>query len=305
MIVDMLEPQREDWQSFNLEKAKPDLRELQKAEVGEILDDLSAITRIYERDDLHLGVLMTMVCPRHFHMPTEGRIRGRVNTIVVGDTGTGKTTVSETMFNYAKCGYRVSGMTSSRTGITYACEFDERLGWRLKAGALLKMSRQALIVDEAQDLKMEELKTMAEGIDTGYVRIARIETRTFESETRTLFSCNPKAPRQEAEQRTMDSFWYGCTAVSDVFPKMFIRRMDLILFATSYDIKDISKLYTQRTTEPKYVTPERLRALVHYAWNLRDDQVFISEEVNEAILKRSLELSEMHRQCDDLPIVYP
>jgi hypothetical protein len=42
----------------------------------------------------------------------------------------------------------------------------------------------------------------------------------------------------------------------------------------------------RRKTDPHYLTPERLHALVHYAWNMRDDQVFISDEVNDAILKK-------------------
>jgi hypothetical protein len=48
-----------------------------------------------------------------------------------------------------------------------------------------------------------------------------------------------------------------------------------------------------------------LGALIHYAWNLRDNQVYIYDELNDEILKRSLELSERFGQCDDLPIVYP
>jgi len=46
--------------------------------------------------------------------------------------------VSEGLFNFASVGSRISGMTASRTGITYGCEHDERRGWRIKAGACSK-----------------------------------------------------------------------------------------------------------------------------------------------------------------------
>jgi hypothetical protein len=209
------------------------------------------------------------------------------------------------LFQYADVGFRISGMTSSRTGITYACEYDETHGWRVKAGAMLKMSRQALIVDEAQDLPEIDLKTMAEGIDTGVINIARIETRKFECETRVLFSCNPKAPDRAANQRTMDTFWYGCKSLSDIFPVMFIRRIDLALFATSYDIKDPTKLFTRRPVDVEVLTKEAFRTLVHFAWNLREDQIVIPEDVNDLILQESFKLSQKFGQVVGLPIVYP
>jgi len=170
---------------------------------------------------------------------------------------------------------------------------------------MLKMSRQALIIDEAQDLPEADLKTMSEALDTGYLRIARIESRTFESETRCLFSCNPKVMERQANQRTIDSFYYGCEAIKDIFAIMFIRRIDLVMYTTSYDIKDVSALYKRRRETPKYITPEKLRALVHYVRNLREDQVHISEEVNDLILQEAQKLAEKFGMADDLPIVYP
>ena len=80
----------------------------------EIADDLAVhVTRIYERPDLHLGVLMVLCSPLGFDFPGEGQIRGWLTAIIVGDTGTGKTTVSEGFFNFARIGSRVSGMTAS------------------------------------------------------------------------------------------------------------------------------------------------------------------------------------------------
>jgi DNA replicative helicase MCM subunit Mcm2 (Cdc46/Mcm family) len=125
---------------------------------------------------------------------------------MVGDTGTGKTTISQGLFEFARIGDRVSGLTASRTGIVYGMDHDERKGWRVKAGALLKMSRQALIIDEAQDIPVDQIKTSAEGLDTGIIKINRIQHRTFESTTRTIFSCNPKDPKNSADQRGMSTF---------------------------------------------------------------------------------------------------
>ena len=90
MLIDTMERMEEDWQQFNLEKARPLLKELQGLDlmVGEILEDLMFNhTRIYQRYDLHLGVLLTLCSPRWINLPGDGRIRGWISAVVIGDTG--------------------------------------------------------------------------------------------------------------------------------------------------------------------------------------------------------------------------
>ena len=306
LLVDALERLEEDYQGFSVDKYRESLDKLQGMTPREIADDLAVhVTRIYERPDLHLGVLMVLCSPLGFDFPGEGQIRGWLTAIIVGDTGTGKTTVSEGFFNFAQIGSRVSGMTASRTGITYGCEHDERRGWRIKAGALLKMNRQALIVDEAQDIAQEELKTMAEGIDTGLLRIDKIQNKIFESRTRVIFGCNPRHPKQASDQRTMDSFRYGCEAIKGIFPQMMIRRIDFAMFAATWDIEDKAKIYfPEIPTTPQQVTDEDLRALIFFAWSLKSEQIVIDPDTAHYIRKVAKYLSDKFGGSDDLPIVY-
>ena len=306
MLVDTIERLEEDYQGFSIEKYGASLEKLQQMSPTEIADDLAVhVTRIYERPDLHLGVLMVLCSPLGFDFPGEGQIRGWLTSIIIGDTGTGKTTVSEGFFNFARIGSRVSGMTASRTGITYGCEHDERRGWRIKAGALLKMNRQALIVDEAQDIAQEELKTMAEGIDTGLLHIDKIQNKIFESRTRVIFGCNPKDKKIAAEQRTMDSFRYGCEAIKGIFPQMMIRRIDFVMTAATWDIEDKEKIYFPELPDtPQQVTDEDLRALIFFAWNLQPEQIVIEDKVAHYIREMAKWLSDKFGGSDDLPIVY-
>lgn len=306
MLVDIMERLEEDYQAFTIEKYRPNLEKLREMDPEEIATDLAVhVTRIYERQDLHLGVLLILCSPLGFEFPGEGNIRGWLTAIVVGDTGTGKTTVSEGLFNFAKVGNRVSGMTASRTGITYGCEHDERRGWRIKAGALLKMNRQALIVDEAQDIASEDLKTMAEGLDSGLVRIDKIQNKVFESRTRVLFGCNPVNPKWHAGQRTMDSFRYGCEAIKGIFPDMMIRRIDFVMFAASWDIEDKEKIYfPEKPDTVQQVALEDIQALIFYAWNLKPEQIVISEKTAKFIRQIAKHMSDEFGGADDLPIVY-
>lgn len=307
MLIDTIEKQDQDWQGFSIEKAEVDLEQLQTMDPMDIVEELSMnVTHIYERDDIHLGVLLTLMSPQWIYFPGDGMIRGWISTVVIGDSASGKTDISQLIFNHAHVGQRVSGMTSSRTGITYALDYDEKHGWRIKAGALLKMSRQALIIDEAQDLPEEDLKTMSDSIDSGQIVVSRVITRSFEARTRCFFSCNPKMVARQSNQRTMDSFRYGCQSLMDIFPVMMLRRLDLALFAAQFDIEDSNKLYDLRNpVKNPIVTSERLRHLVHFAWNLKPEQIHISKEVATRIRRSAQELSDKYGQCADLPLVCP
>jgi hypothetical protein len=306
MIIDKMERLEEDYQCFDLERSRPTLERLRAMEPQDIVEDLSLhVTRIYERDDLHLGVLLVLCSVLWFDFPGDGRIRGWLAGIIVGDTGTGKTTVSQSLFDFANVGDRVSGLTTSRTGLTYGCEHDERKGWRVKAGAFLKMSRQALIVDEAQDIKSDELKTMAEGIDTGVTRIDKIANKLFESQTRVLFNCNPRDQRKFWEQRTMDSFRFGCEAIKGIFAKMMIRRIDLVMYCANFDIEDKKKIFfPEKTDKVQQISTEDLQTLIFYAWNLKPEQIVIDEDTAKYIRRISQWMAERYGGTDELPIVY-
>ncbi|MDX9789048.1 MAG: AAA family ATPase [Desulfobacterales bacterium] len=309
MMIDSIEAQEEDWQAFRIDDAKPHLRSLQQYDLmtGEIIDDLMFnVTRIYERYDIHIGVLLTLCSPLWIDFHEDEIIRGWLSAALIGDSGTGKSTVFENTLKFAGVGTIVSGQTASRTGIVYGLEHNERTGWRVKAGALLKMNKQILLIDEAQDVDQQELKTMADAIDRGRLKIDRIATKEFEAQVRCLFSCNPKNPFNAADQKTMGSFRFGCESIKDVFPKMMIRRFDVVMFAASNDIRDKSLIYNVRrpTGIGCRLTPESLKALIFYAWSLTHDKIKLSPEINSAIRNEAESLSAKFGGCDDLPIVY-
>ena len=290
------------------------LREVQKLDIctGEILEDLMYnYTRIYERYDLHLAALMTLCSPRWIDLPGEGRTRGWMSSVIIGDTGTGKSNVVDTLLGtesikrlLPKIGYKVSGMTASRTGITYGLDRTDETGWKLKAGAMLKQNGQILSIDEAQDVPEIELKTMADAMDVGRLKIDRIVTREFKAETRCIFTCNPKDIYREANQKTMGAFPFGCKSVQGIFPQMMIRRVDMFAFAASYDLTPDFMIRKPGLAVPHVITPENYKALVHYAWNLKPEQVIIEPEIYELICKEAARLSAIFGGASDLPIVY-
>ena len=51
----------------------------------------------------------------------------------------------------------------------------------------------------------------------------------------------------------MDSYRYGCEAIQGIFPQMMIRRVDLVMFATAWDIENKEKIFFPRG--PRYPAP--------------------------------------------------
>src|SRR5208282_4388995 len=61
------------------------------------------------------------------------------------------------------------------------------------------------------------------------------KTVSFKSATRTIFSCNPRKPKQATYQKKMEDFRHGCHAVEGLFPD----KMPLIIRHTIHFISAI------------------------------------------------------------------
>jgi hypothetical protein len=113
--------------------------------------------------------------------------------------------------------------------------------------------------------------------------------------------------KRSADQRTMGSYKYGCRAVGDIFPKMMLRRLDMVMFAASFDIKNKEAVFNKKKPDGfvQTVSPENIRALIYYAWNLPADHIVIPEDVGLLIREQAAVLSAKFGGGEDLPIVYP
>ena len=102
----------------------------------------------------------------------------------------------------------------------------------------------------------------------------------------------------------MDSFQLGCKSVQDIFPQMMVRRVDLFCFAASFDLAGDLTFRSKKKNIPEIVTGGSLKALIHYAWNLRPDQIIIDEKTYDRICEEAARLSSIFGGASDLPIVY-
>lgn len=298
LLIESMEPLEDDFESFNLKDSAHHLKAFQALTWEEKVEDLNRnVTRIYKRDEILLSVLLNFCSPRW--IPFNGEIiRGWIISAIIGDSGSGKTQTYSRISEYINIGDTFSSLTGSRTGLAYAIVEHKQKGWQVKVGRYPANSRKILMVDEAQILTEFDIKAIAKAMDEGFLQIDRVQSQGYESQTRLLLIANPKG------DKTMDTFSFGCESLKKLFPILFIRRTDFVIFTNSGDLGSLAFI-NQRVGHSKEIkiSPEMLRAVVYWAWNIRPDKITFEKEAEEVCLRKAEEMSNVFGFTDDIPLV--
>jgi len=297
-LIESLEPLEDDFESFRVEENLHHLRAFQSVSWAEMLEDLTEnVTRVYEREEILVAILLTYCSPRW--VPFNGEIiRGWLVTVIIGDSGSGKTQTHQRIAEFINVGDCFSGLTGSRTGLAYALVEHKQKGWQVRVGRYPANSRKILTVDEAQHLPDWDLRTISKAMEEGFLQIDRVQSKGYESQTRLIMIANPK------KDLVMDSFSFGCESLTTILPPTIIRRTDIAVFANSGDLKDLSFINRRRAEgNRRRITPEMLRAVVYWVWNLRPEQIIFTAEAEDYCLKRAQELSELYGYAVDVPLI--
>ncbi len=297
-LIESMEALEDDFESFRVEENVHHLRAFQSLSWADILEDLTEnVTRVYEREEILVAILLTYCSPRWVPFNDE-IIRGWLVTVIIGDSGSGKTQTHQRIAEFINIGDCFSGLTGSRTGLAYALVEHKQKGWQVRVGRYPANSRKILTVDEAQHLPDWDLRTISKAMEEGFLQIDRVQSKGYESQTRLVMIANPK------KDLVMDSFSFGCESLTTILPPTIIRRTDVAVFANSGDLKDLSFINRKRAEgNRRRITPEMLRAVVYWAWNLRPEQIIFTSEAEDYCLQRAQELSEVYGYAVDVPLV--
>jgi hypothetical protein len=230
-------------------------------------------------------------------------IRGWLFTGIMGDSGSAKSQLYETVFPWLDLGACIQSQTSSRTGIIYFLSQVKNTGtWVLRMGKYPLNHGKFLVVDEAHLLPQDEegLRAFTSGISQGKVEITRAVTRTLQTETRLMFIFNP------AKDKGMSRFLFGCQSLSEVMSGPMIRRMDLCCFANRNDIKDKSRIDAiVENLPPQKVSAEMMKSVIYWAWNLKPKDVEFSKKAIQAVMYYKGTLSREFGFALNVPLVFP
>jgi hypothetical protein len=283
-----------------LQKSIHLLKEFQKIGWDDIITDLSDhVTNIYERDDILTAVLLTYFSPLRI-MFNDNIIRGWMLSIIIGDSGHGKTQTYTRISEYIDVGDFFSCLTGSRTGLAYAMVDSQTRGWQVKIGRYPANSRKLLVVDETQHLDIDDLQAISKAMDEGFLQIDRVKSKGYESMTRMIMMCNPKY------DKVMDSEMFGCETLKKIFRPTIIRRVDFAVFANASDIDDLSFINKRKAKKTqRKISPEMLRAAVYWVWNLNAKDIVFDEDAVDYCLEQTNVMSKVFGHAIDIPLVPP
>ncbi|MCW6159922.1 MAG: minichromosome maintenance protein MCM [Candidatus Micrarchaeales archaeon] len=189
----------------------------------------SIATSIYGYDEIKQAVALQLFGGTQGKLLVDGgQIRADMHILLIGDPGSAKTRILQTVAHIVPKGIYVSGKSVTGGGLTAIAERDEFAegGWVLKAGALVLANGGILAADEFDKVGEDDRASMHEALESQTISVAKAGIiATFNARTAVLAAANPKFGRFDPHQYPVQQF--------DI-PPTLLSRFDLI-----FPIKDI------------------------------------------------------------------
>lgn len=228
-----------------------------------LADDAARITGIWERRDLHLGVLLAY-CSALWLVPDASRPeeeqRGWIDCLVIGDTAEGKTTVSSLLMKWIGLGERV--VLKKRTSIAGMLGGSETIDGRryLIWGVIPRANDRLVILEEAHGVSHDIKAALTDMRSSGVAEVilgGNLKQKT-PARTRAIYIANGPGPlAAQAHGVEVVPWFWGAT--EDV------RRTDYVIFV---EMNEVAPELRQRDREeaPVLLTRTVSRHLVLRAW---------------------------------------
>lgn len=257
-------------------------------DIGLLLDEYYSMwephLEVTGRKDLFTVMLLTYLSVLEFKW-RNSTVKGRLDSIIIGDTRTGKTKMVRNFMNTLRMGEYVSGENAKATGIIGGIN-NIKDTWTLNWGKIPINDKRLVVIDEASGLSVEDITMLSQMRSEGILSITKIKQETTYARTRLLWITNPRNG-----ERINNHYWKGYEALNKFLPiQEDLARFDL---ACSAAIEDVDNIFNYSTKEPMTETEiDRWRQLVLFAWNLPKENIIFNKGVPEQIMKRSIYIGE-------------
>lgn len=284
----------------DLKKFQPDewtIESLDK-KLCEIYTDLSHnVTRIFQRQDLHLGIDLCFHSVLYFNL--DGRIQnGWVNCLIAGDSSQGKSEASTRLVDHYGTGVRYDCKNASEAGLLGGLQ---QMGtrWFVSWGVIPQHDRRLVIMEEIKGANETVLGRLTDMRSSGYAALTKIEQRRAYARTRLMMISNPRGDRNVA------SYSYGVEIIKELMGSLEdIRRFDfaVILSSSEIDSNEINKMVADVSPKDPVYDSEASRKLVIWSWTRKPGDIIFSDEVKRhcinSAIKMCQEFTEAMPLCD-------
>lgn len=277
---------------------RPREGQLTGEKLAELCDDLTYnVTRIYQREDLILAVLLVYMSVLRFKFNGQTVFKGWMELLVLGDTRAGKTETIRTLMRHVTAGEFVTGENTSFAGLVGGMS-QEQKRWHITWGKIPLNNRGLLGMDEVSGLHTDVIGSMSGIRSSGVAEITKIQTERTEAQCRLIWISNPRFFKK------MEDYSYGVQAVKELIgAPEDIARFDFAVTAASGEV-ELSLINSRSKKEVEHVhTSEKMARLVMWAWSRKEDDVEFEPEAIDEVLAAAMSMGERYSSL--IPLVEP
>jgi hypothetical protein len=263
--------------------------------LGEIERELANhVTKIIGRPEMHAVIDLTFHSPLAFKFGGQIVHRGWIESLIVGDTRTGKSEAAEQYVRHFGAGEIVGGEGATIAGLVGGVQQISGKDWAVTWGVIPLNDRRLVVIDELSGLHPEEIAKMSDVRASGIARLTKIQSEVTYARTRLLWLGNPRSGG-------MEQFTYGIDALRPLIGNPEdIARFDLAMAVSKHDVASEEINKPREAGELKY-TSEACHTLLMWVWTRRLDQIVWMRGAEDQVYKLANEMGQ--RYIEDPPLV--
>lgn len=263
--------------------------------VGEIARELAShVTKIIGRPEMHALMDLTFHSPLSFKFGGQVVHRGWIESLIVGDTRTGKSEAAERLVRHYGAGEIVGGEAATIAGLVGGLQQISGRDWAVTWGVIPINDRRLVVIDELSGLHPEDIAKMSDVRASGLARLTKIQQEVTFARTRLLWLGNPR-------NATMANYTYGVDAIPPLIGNAEdIARFDLAMALSKSDVDPEEYNKRLETGELKY-TSEACHTLLMWVWTRQLDQIVWSRGAEEAVFNIATSVGD--RYVEDPPLI--
>lgn len=243
-------------------------------------DEWMPVLAIEGRPDLFGAILLTYCSVTEIPW-SAGVIKGWLDTMIIGDTRTGKSQMAQRFVKLTSMGGYINGENARATGVIGGVQ---RFGdaWVVTWGAIPMNDKGLLIIDEASGLEIDDIKNLSSTRSSGAVTLNKIVKGEARARTRLIWLSNPRSGRNLAE-----FYWKGYGAFQEFIPVAEDQaRFDMVLSAAREDIDVLDGIDSE--TQPDI---EKWCNLFNIAWGLQSHDIVFPKDFKKEVREVAKDLN--------------
>lgn len=303
MVWDKMTPVDEDIEHFKLTPGLIEqLKMFRPADGQSIADKLqdihtdfeSNVHKIRSRHDLSFAVDLSFHSVISFRFAGQVLRKGWFELMVVGDTGTGKSTLVERLLRHYGVGEMTSGENAKRTSLAWAAVQMGDGKFYPQWGLIPNNDRRLLVIDEFSGLPREEIAKLTQIRSEGVVNGAGvINAYSTNARTRLIMLTNPR------DNQSLQNYPYGVLAFADIFgDPADLRRLDLGVTMRGDEVpaETIHQRWAPGQVPHRY-TADLCKQLILWAWSREPAHVVWDEGAENEVFEQAKLLGTRY-ECD-------